>query len=267
MSKTILITGATDGIGLAAAKMLIKLGHNILVHGRNPDKLNQVKLELSKLCATNSAQSYLCDLANLADVVQLANTIKSQHQQLDVLINNAGVFKISQSINTDGLDVRFVVNTLAPYLLSKKLLALLKPSGRIINLSSAAQAPVNLQALLGKVKLSDMEAYAQSKLAITQWTRYLALQNNPAYPCFIAVNPGSLLGSKMVKEGFGIDGGDLDIGAKILTRLAIDEDSALHSGEYFDNDKGQFSALHPDAVNEQKTQALVDEMNAMLAAF
>ncbi len=109
-----------------------------------------------------------------------------------------------------GLDVRFVVNTFAPYLLTQRLLPLLGPPGRVVNLSSAAQASVNPDAMRGTVKLADMEAYAQSKLAITMWSRVMAetLSDGPA---IIAVNPGSLLGSKMVKEGFGVAGNDLRI--------------------------------------------------------
>lgn len=97
-----------------------------------------------------------------------------------------------------------------------------------------------------------MDAYAQSKLAITIWSRALA-QELPNGPAIIAVNPGSLLASKMVKEGFGVAGNDLRIGADILSRLALDPGFAEHSGEYWDNDAGRFAqphsaALEPDHV-------------------
>ena len=91
------------------------------------------------------------------------------------------------------------MNTIAPFLLTRRLLPLLGASGRVINLSSAAQAAVNLRALVGEVQLSDNAAYAQSKLALTMWSRALALSLGRSGPSVVAVNPGSMLGTKMVK--------------------------------------------------------------------
>jgi NAD(P)-dependent dehydrogenase (short-subunit alcohol dehydrogenase family) len=81
----------------------------------------------------------------------LAQAVIDNHTQLNVLINNAGVFKTTAPRTQDGLDVRFAVNTLAPYLLTQKLLPLLGRSGRVINLSSAGQSPVDAEALAGRV--------------------------------------------------------------------------------------------------------------------
>lgn len=90
---------------------------------------------------------------------------------------------------------------------------------RVINLSSAAQSPVDLEALAGRVRLyDDLTAYAQSKLALTMWPRSMALSLKDSGPAIIAINPGSMLGSKMVTEGFGVVGNDIRIGAEILTR-------------------------------------------------
>ena len=143
---------------------------------------------------------------------------------------------------------------------------LLGAAGRVVNLSSAAQAPVDLEALAGRVGLADMDAYAQSKLAITAWSRVLAqaLKDGPA---IIAVNPGSLLGSKMVKEGFGVAGGDLGIGAEILARAALADEFAAASGQYFDNDKGRFAAPHPDALDPRKCEEIVRVIEAVLAGL
>ncbi|MFT6896875.1 MAG: NAD(P)-dependent dehydrogenase (short-subunit alcohol dehydrogenase family), partial [Paraglaciecola sp.] len=262
--KTILITGATDGIGLATAKMLAAKGHHLLIHGRNSGKLNNVVKMLSALPNADRIESYVADLSVLSEVVTLAKAVTGQHNKLDVLINNAGVFKVDNKTTADALDVRFVVNTIAPYLLTKSLMGLLGSAGRVINLSSAAQAPVNIQALLGKVKVSDMDAYAQSKLAITMWTRSLALSSNGTGPVMIAVNPGSMLGSKMVQEGFGVPGGDLNIGAEILTRAALEDEFCQANGKYFDNDSGQFAMPHADVANADKAQELIAAMEGLL---
>ncbi|MEE4380130.1 MAG: SDR family NAD(P)-dependent oxidoreductase, partial [Candidatus Competibacteraceae bacterium] len=207
--KTILITGATDGIGLETAKMLVSSGHNVLLHGRSPAKLENVERALSAIADGGQVERYVADLSRIPDVEALAKAVAEKHARLDVLINNAGVYSTPDPITQDGLDVRFAVNTIAPYLLTQRLLPLLEASARVINLSSAAQAPVDPEAMFGRVKLSDGMAYAQSKLAITMWSRSMALALKDDGPAIIAVNPRSMLGSKMVKQAYGVAGGDL----------------------------------------------------------
>jgi NAD(P)-dependent dehydrogenase (short-subunit alcohol dehydrogenase family) len=265
MQKTILITGATDGIGLETARILVEQGHHVLLHGRNPAKLADVEIELMGLAGGGCVESYVADLSKLAEVEALSKVITEKHGHLDVLINNAGVFKTSEPITAAGIDVRFVVNTIAPYLLTRKLLPLLGESGRVVNLSSAAQASVNLDALAGKSSLSDdMAAYAQSKLAITMWSRTMAAELKENGPIIIAVNPGSLLASKMVKEGFGVAGNDLRIGADILCRAALSEEFANASGQYFDNDTRRFDSPHTDALDPQKCTKVARAIESVL---
>lgn len=263
MQKTILITGATDGIGLETARNLVSLGHHVLVHGRNPKKLDDVTRSLSALPGEGKVESYVANLSSMTDVEALAKAVADNHQNLDVLINNAGVFNTPTPITGDGLDVRFMVNTLAPYLLTRSLLPLLGTKGRVVNLSSAAQSPVDLKALQGEVRLADMPAYAQSKLAITMWSRHLA-QSLPDGPVIVAVNPGSMLGTKMVKEAFGVAGGDLRVGADILCRAALDDEFAEASGQYFDNDARRFASPHPDGLDSQKCQEVVTAIESTL---
>jgi NAD(P)-dependent dehydrogenase (short-subunit alcohol dehydrogenase family) len=266
MQKTILVTGSTDGIGLETARMLVSLGHNVLLHGRNPTKLEDVERTLSSQQDGGRVESYVADLSRMVDVEQLAKAVADKYAQLDVLINNAGIFKTPDPVTQDGLDVRFAVNTIAPYLLTQKLLPLLGAAGRVINLSSAAQSPVDPEALSGRVRLyDDFTAYAQSKLAITMWSRSMALALKDDGPVIIAVNPGSLLGTKMVKEAFGVAGKDIGIGAKILARLALEDEFATASGQYFDNDSGQFAPPHPDALNPQKSEEIVRVIEVVLS--
>lgn len=264
MAKRILLTGATDGIGLETAKKLVALGHTVLLHGRNADKLAKVAQSLS---ASDGAacETYVADLARIAEAETLAQAIAAKHERLDVLINNAGVFAAAEPVTADGLDLRFVVNTIAPYVLTQRLLPLLGTDGRVVNLSSAAQSPVDLEALAGRRRLADGDAYAQSKLAITAWSRALAQELGGKGPVVVAVNPGSLLGSKMVKEAFGIAGKSLAIGADILVRAALDAEFAAASGQYFDNDSGRFAAPHPDAVEPGRVEEIVRGIEAVLA--
>mgnify|MGYP000737155261 CR=1 FL=1 len=267
MQKTILITGATDGIGLETARMLVAAGHRVLLHGRSPAKLKNVESTLSAIADGGEVESYLADLSDMTDVEALAKAVAAKHTNLDVLINNAGVYSTPDPITKDGLDVRFAVNTIAPYLLTKRLVPLMASSGRVVNLSSAAQAPVHPEALRGRVRMSDGMAYAQSKLAITMWSRHMALALKDGGPAIIAVNPRSMLGSKMVKEAYGVAGGDLRIGAEILYRAALSDDFAAASGRYFDNDIGQFASPHPDALNNEKCDALVRGIEAVIAGI
>ena len=267
MQKTILITGATDGIGLITAIKLVKKGHNVLIHGRNIDKLKSVVEKLSTL-KSGKIKSYHADFSNLVEVENFINIIKNNHTHIDIIINNAGVYKASKTKTNDNLDIRFAVNTLAPYLLTKRLLPLLDNTSRIINLSSAAQAPVDLQLLQGKYFTGDqLNAYAQSKLAITMWSHYVANNLGKNAPVVISVNPGSLLASKMVKEGFGIEGKDINIGADILIRTSLDDEFSHVSGLYFDNDIGKIAPPHPDGFDEVKCSALITVMDEMLEIY
>lgn len=268
MKKKILITGATDGIGLETAKRLYSEGHTLLLHGRNPKKLAAVGQELTDSGSAGQVYTYTADLSRLAEVAQLADAIANAHDQLDIIINNAGVLKAPDTVTRDGLDVRFAVNTVAPYLLTQRLQPVLAPNARIVNLSSVAQSPVELEALVGKKRfMDDMAAYAQSKLALTMWTKALAEADSSSGHIFVAVNPGSLLGSKMVKEGFGIAGKSLSIGAEVLVRAALSEEFSSASGRYFDNDEGSFGSPHPDALDTEKCQVVVNAIQEVIASY
>ncbi|MFY0596671.1 MAG: SDR family NAD(P)-dependent oxidoreductase [Cognatishimia sp.] len=243
MTKTILITGATDGIGLLTAKKLAAEGHTVLLHGRSKTKLENAAEEVG-----GNPETYIADLSKIADLHTLANDIHGNHATIDVIINNAGVLKLPNPTTAQGFDARFMVNTFAPYILTEALLPILSKGGRVVNLSSAAQAPVDLQAMLGQRQLDDMGAYAQSKLAITIWSHELAEELGEK-AVVVAVNPGSLLASKMVKEGFGVAGSDLNIGADILIAAALGDTFANASGQYFDNDSQSFAKPHSAALD------------------
>ena len=256
MTKTILITGATDGIGLLTATNLAAEGHTILLHGRSSAKLDATQKQVG-----GTTEVYSADLTSISGVRSMVSNIRKTRDRLDVVINNAGVLKLANPITADGYDARFMVNTFAPYVLTRDLLPIIPADGRVVNLSSAAQAGIDLDALRGNKKLDDMSAYAQSKLAITIWTREMA-KEMPNGPMFVAVNPGSLLASKMVKEGFGVAGNDLQIGASILRKAALDDSFADANGKYFDNDSGQFAQPHGAALDDGQSadvmQAIAD---------
>lgn len=262
--KTILITGSTDGIGKLAADKLAKDGHQIVVHGRNNEKLNQTITEIKQNSGNENISGYVADFSDFDSIKRMIADVSSQLSKIDVLINNAGVFKSSKQSNQNGLDLRFVVNYFAPYLLTNGLVSSLKnsKSPRVINLSSAAQSTVSIQALNGNEILSSQETYAQSKLALAMWSFNFA-KANPEITT-IAVNPGSLLNTNMVKEAYGHHWSSADKGANILYELAILEQYTNSSGKYFDNDQGDFNNAHNDAYDQEKIATLIFETEKIL---
>ncbi len=267
MKKTLLVTGSTDGIGLATAKTLVQAGHRVLLHGRSKTKVAAAKEQLLAISDQAEVESYVADFSVLTEVSALARAVKSKHAHLDVLINNAGVFKTKEHISAEGLDSRFVVNSIAPYLLTKELLPILGSTGRVINLSSAAQQSLNPSDLGIPSRIEEGIVYAQSKLALTMWSRHMAELIGSEGAAFIAVNPGSLLDSKMVREAYGFSRDGVQKGADILVRAALSEDFANVTGLYFDNDIQQFSVPHPDAMKAEKNATIVQKIEEILASM
>ena len=281
MYKTILITGSTDGIGKLAALKLAEAGHQVYLHGRDADKLASVIAEV-KAVATGDAvdhiDGFVADFSDLTAVLKMAADVNEKLPKLDVLINNAGIYTTSAATTKDDLDIRFVVNYLAPYELTNALLPLLKQSSkaRIVNLSSAAQTPISYEAFAGQTTLDDKAAYAQSKLALTMWSMALADKVANDDINVIAVNPGSLLNTKMVDEAYGEYWSSADKGANILTALAISDEFANDTGKYFDNDikdgdhgdaRGEFGQPHADALNKEAIAKLEAQTQTVLQSI
>ncbi|WP_417880979.1 SDR family NAD(P)-dependent oxidoreductase [Vibrio sp.] len=262
MKKIILITGATDGIGLETAKSLVQQSHHVILHGRNSEKLNLLQQTL-KQTAQNKVETITADLSDITMVKAMVIEVAERFGKLDIIINNAGVFTTSTPKMQDNLDVRFVVNTLAPYILTKELLPLFDKTGRVVNLSSAAQTSVDLNALIGKTDLNDNAAYAQSKLALTMWSRHLGLAYKETGPMIVSVNPKSFLGSKMVKEAYGVAGGDIQLGADILVKAALSDEFAQAHGAYFDNDIEAFAMPHSDALDSAKVNDVIKTLDSL----
>lgn len=261
MSKTILITGSTDGIGKLTAIKLAKDGHEVYVHGRNAEKLKKVISEIKEASSNENIDGFVADFSDLDAVYKMAENIKNRVSKIEILINNAGIFKTSVTSGFKGFDIRLVVNYLAPYVLTNALLPLLQKGNktRVVNLSSAAQSHVTDAALAGMDISNVSEAYAQSKLALTMWSFNFAKQHNII--SVIAVNPGSLLNTKMANEAYGQHWSPATKGSDILYDLAVSNEYIDITGEYFDNDKGNpkgnFTKAHPDAYDAELISKLI----------
>lgn len=215
--------------------------------------------EIKELTANENVSGFVSDLSDFNSIKKMINDVSNEFSSIDILINNAGVLKSPIQNNQDDLDMRFAVNYFAPYLLTNGLLPILKNSisPRIINLSSAAQSTVSMDALKGKLQISSNEAYAQSKLALTMWSFDFARENQNIIT--IAVNPGSLLNTRMANEAYGQHWSPAEKGVDILYDLALSTNHNNNSGKYFDNDKGVFSEAHNDAYNQKIINELLTE--------
>ncbi len=190
--KTILITGATEGIGLATAVTLGRQGQRLLLHGRNEAKLSAA-VGAAKAAGAASAEGFLADFGALAEVRDLARQVGENHQ-LDVIVNNAAAMFSTRRETTDGLEANFGINTVAPALLTLELLSKLDRSGRIVNLSSVGykQAKPNFNDLQSTAGYAMQGAYFNSKLFNLYTTLVMARRLGSTGKTVNAVHPGGV---------------------------------------------------------------------------
>lgn len=175
--KIILITGATEGIGKAAATNFAMRGANLTIVGRNKGKTEQVVDELKEKSGNPNIEHIVCDLSSMAGVKQAAEEFKARHDRIDVLVNNAGAVFKSPVAGPDGIELTFALNHLAYFQLTTSLLDLIRqtPGARVVSTSSGMQArgKLNLEKTPASLQGSGMLAYATSKLANVLFTKEL----------------------------------------------------------------------------------------------
>ncbi len=235
--KTVLITGSTGGIGRITAEKMARAGATVLVHGPSADKVDAAVAEIRKATGNDRVHGYAANFGKLSEVRALGDTVLSQHPELDVLINNAGIGpgspdKQSQRLTSeDGYELIFQVNYLATALLSQLLLPALKRTrGRLINIASEAQAPLDFEDLTGA---TGFGAYAHSKLAVVLFSLYFAEQVRDDHVNVYALDPGSFLNTRMVQETWGPSSRNPEIGANAHMYLACSPELASVTGQFF----------------------------------
>jgi len=238
---TILVTGATDGIGWGTAAELARRGAQVLLHGRDSGRLAAARDAIEAETGSDRLEIYKADFASLRAVQRLADEVAARHDRLDVLLNNAGIGRgptgrQTREASADGHELRFQVNYLAPFLLQHQLLALLRRAApaRIVNVASVGQAPIDFDDVMLERRYDSMHAYCQSKLALVMATFELAARLDPAEVTVNALHPGTLLDTKMVREGFGEPMGPVETGIEAEVYLATSPALEGVSGEYFD---------------------------------
>ena len=234
---TVLVTGATDGLGRHVALELANKGATVLLHGRSRDRCEAVLEEVQRQTGSGGgARYYLADLSSLSEVRGLAEQILSEHDHLDILVNNAGIIAEEREETEDGVELTFAVNYLAHFLLTNLLLPLLlRPaSARIVNVASAGQSPVDFRDVLLKRAYRGMKAYTQSKLAQVMFTFELAERLRGTGVTVNALHPATLMDTKMVRQTFGHASSTVQEGTEAVVRLAVSPELEGVTGRYFD---------------------------------
>ena len=235
----VLVTGATDGLGRAVARELFARGARVLVHGRDRTKLYPAARELSRDGVP--APALLADLSSLDEVRDLARYVQRTTPQLHVLINNAGIGSglpegRERQVSEDGYELRLAVNHLAGFLLTLRLLPLLRRSApaRIINVASLGQAPIDFDDPMLEQGYSGTRAYGQSKLAQITTGFELAERLDPKEVTVASLHPATYMPTKMVLEEIGSSVDRLEDGVAATVRLALDPELEGVTGHFFD---------------------------------
>jgi NAD(P)-dependent dehydrogenase (short-subunit alcohol dehydrogenase family) len=260
----ILLTGSTGGIGRALAAALAGEGAALVLHGRDPQKLGRLAGELES--SGSPVRTFAADLASLAETAALAREVVSRGG-VDVLINNAGVGfgrdGTRRERSRDGLELRFAVNYLAPFLLSEELLAHGAPRTLLLNVASAGQEELDFTDLMTERGYSGVRAYCRSKLALIMATidwasRHPRLQVQ-------SLHPGTYLDTGMVREAGIQPRGTASRGVESILAVMQASLAGGESGRYFDQSRP--SRARPQAYDPAARKKLREESLALVAPF
>ena len=250
--QTVLITGATDGLGRGLASVLAAEGATLLLHGRDEARGRQTLAQIEAATGNRRLRWLQADFSCLGEVRGLAGSVAGSCDRLDVLVNNAGIGTTlpgdgSRMESRDGYELRFAVNYLAGYLLTRSLSTLLERSApaRVVNVSSAGQAPIDFADVMLERRYSGVQAYCQSKLAQIMFTFDLAEELDGRIVSATCLHPATYMPTKMVRAAGVEPISTLEQGVEATLRLAADPRLEGVTGAYFN---GQRRAdPHPQA--------------------
>lgn len=267
-STTVLITGATSGLGRQLAERLAGDGATVALHGRSSERCRTATAEIREATGSESLHQHVADLASLAQVRGLADEVLDQHGRLDVLVNNAGVGggprgPATRELSADGYELRFAVNHLAHYALAHRLLPRIRASApaRIVNVSSVGQEAIDFDDVMMERVYEPFRAYRRSKLAQVMFTFDLAEELAGEGVTVNALHPATLMDTKMVSEWFGSSMSTVEEGLDAVFRLVADPDLAGVTGRYFN---GQQEGRADDQAYDVKARARLRELSDRL---
>ncbi len=263
-----MVTGATDGIGLETARQLLGNGVDVFVHGRSQARAAAASERLNREGHRGRAIPVWADLARMVEVVDLARQIRTETQRLDGLINNAGVYESQRSVTEDGFERTLAINHFAHHVITRLLVPVLElaPAARIVVVSSGTHhsGRVDLTDLVGAKTWTAYGAYSNSKLANVLWTRALAKRLARTRITANALHPG-VIGTKLLRAGFGSGGGTPASGARTSVYLALDPSVAGVSGKYFVDCRETKAAAQ--ALDERLAEKFWAETERLLKPF
>jgi retinol dehydrogenase 14 len=216
-NKVFVVTGATSGIGKALAVELAKTGETVVMVARDPERGSAAHREVGLASQSTSLDLQLCDLSILSSVRNLAEILKSRYETIDVLINNASVYKRKRVVTVDGFEEMFAANHLGPFLLTNLLLEPLQEavqangSARVLNITAPSTVPLNFDDLQAERNFNSLNAFGATKMANLLFTLELAQRLENTGITVNAIHPG-LARSGLMKEGFFL--------MRLFTRLA-----------------------------------------------
>lgn len=269
-AKTILITGATNGIGLATATQLAPTGARLIIAGRNETKCQQTVQQLNQLAPTASISYVVADLSDMQATLSLATQVLEQYDRLDVLLNNAGAMFETRSETAEGFERTIALNHLSMFLLTRQLQPLLTETAqstgeaRIVNVASGAHLAARAQPFLDDPQMrtrnySGWLRYAESKLANLWFTFALArrlqdtqVTTNALHPGFVATGFGhnnESFGQTLHRWAQSLFAMRSQKGAQTPFYLATSPDVQGVTGGYFIRNKAKTSSRH--ARNEE----------------
>lgn len=255
LKRTILITGATDGLGGRTAEKLASADVLLLIHGRDARRGREIVEAIE--AAGGSASFYQADFASLLSVRRMADAIAHTYDRLDVIINNAGVTSTQgqRRLSEDGYELHFAVNYLAGFLLTQLLRPCLcaQRASLVINVASAVQAPIDFENVMLEHGYDWHRAYGQSKLADIMFARDLSEELEPYNVTSVSLHPSSYMDTRMVRAAGITPTTSVDVGAQAILALVNGAGSAI-SGHYF-NGMHQARA-HPQAYDVEARQML-----------
>jgi NAD(P)-dependent dehydrogenase (short-subunit alcohol dehydrogenase family) len=261
--QTILITGATDGLGRGVATELAGRGATVLVHGRDPDRIERTIAEIREATGSERVRGYRADLASLAQVRSLADEVSEENELLHGLVNNAGLGTAEpgggeRMESEDGYELRFAVNYLAGFLLTRLLEPMLIRSApaRIVNVSSAGQASIDFEDVMLEHRYDGLQAYCQSKLAQVMFTLDEAERLREHGVTVNCLHPSTYMPTKMVLEEIGRTVDTLEAGVEATVRLAIGPELEGVTGRFYD--RRHEAAAHPQAYDAAARRRLWD---------
>jgi NAD(P)-dependent dehydrogenase (short-subunit alcohol dehydrogenase family) len=237
--KTILITGATDGLGKSVATHLAERGAHLLLHGRNRKKGQALLNELKSKTANEQLFYYHANFSALDEVQAMSNKVLNENKRIDILINNAGLYSKTREISQSGHELTMTINYFAQVLLTESLLPIITAnSGKIINVASASQEQIDFSDFMMKMHYEGYTAYSKSKTALIMYTIDLAERLKTNGVTVNALHPASLMNTNIIAAGYSLSTVE-DGTSSVEALIRVEDTGGYYNGKRLSKAIGQ----------------------------